>query len=748
MADLNRFVVELEKAHKYDIRQVGGKAKNLGKLSQFGYSIPRGFCLLSSAYDSFVQHNELSKVISMELGKKSLKTMRWEEIWDSALRIRSFFLNNPFPNVLKTEIQELIHSIGKTTSLAIRSSSISEDSSQNSFAGLHESVTDIVGLDATLKAIKVVWASLWSDAALLYRKELGLSIMKSKMAIVIQSMHLAPVSGVAFGQDPRGLNKNHEIIEAVSGKCSKLVNAEVDPDTWVVDRNKGIVLKWKAGFRQTISEKSPLLSNKEVASLHGHIRKLAKYFNYEPDIEWTGSSSKLTLLQIRPITALKKNKSDKRQWYLTLRLKPKKLRELCKKVNEEIIPAMKNDGESLATEKILGNSRQNILKNLNNRFKLLVKWRKVYKKDLIPFADGARSFGIFYNELIQPSDPYEFVSLLQSKDLLSFKRNQTLVVAAKFLIRHKALHDFISNSVKGVDKLSSTAFTKFLDEIADKPGGSTFKNKLKKLLATEFDVAFEGRRVNDEPYILLTKILELAIWMNGKQIRNKKTKKPNLIELENKYIKKALSNKDLAAELLGIGRLSWQLRDDDNILLGRIESQFLRVLDIADRFLRKSKQLYGKRLSEEHFKKAIELLKDESKLYKIPIEQIMEKKGVKINSIPRQLLGQPASPGLASGVACCVNDIKDFNRFKPGFVLVCDSIQPQMTHLVPLASAIVESRGGMLIHGAIIARELGIPCVNGIKDASELLQDGVKVTVDGHLGIVTVGEPEFDKELI
>ena len=54
--------------------------------------------------------------------------------------------------------------------------------------------------------------------------------MIEHVAIVIQSMHLAPVSGVAFGQDPRGLNKNHEIIEAVSGKCSKLVNAEVDPD--------------------------------------------------------------------------------------------------------------------------------------------------------------------------------------------------------------------------------------------------------------------------------------------------------------------------------------------------------------------------------------------------------------------------------------------------------------------------------------------------------------------------------------
>jgi pyruvate,water dikinase len=70
-----------------------------------------------------------------------------------------------------------------------------------------------------------------------------------------------------------------------------------------------------------------------------------------------------------------------------------------------------------------------------------------------------------------------------------------------------------------------------------------------------------------------------------------------------------------------------------------------------------------------------------------------------------------------------------------------------MTHLVPLAGAIIERRGGMLIHGAIIAREMGIPCVNGVPRAAELLEDGELVTVDGHLGIVTVGAPEFDLEL-
>lgn len=52
-----------------------------------------------------------------------------------------------------------------------------------------------------------------------------------------------------------------------------------------------------------------------------------------------------------------------------------------------------------------------------------------------------------------------------------------------------------------------------------------------------------------------------------------------------------------------------------------------------------------------------------------------------------------------------------------------------------------------MIHGAIIARELGVPCLAGVRRAADVPSDGWVVTVDGHLGIITVGEPELDLEL-
>jgi pyruvate,water dikinase len=95
-----------------------------------------------------------------------------------------------------------------------------------------------------------------------------------------------------------------------------------------------------------------------------------------------------------------------------------------------------------------------------------------------------------------------------------------------------------------------------------------------------------------------------------------------------------------------------------------------------------------------------------------------------------------------------IRDAADLLAFRHGEVLVCDAVDPNMTFVVPLASAVVERRGGMLIHGAIIARKYGLPSVTGVVDRTGLIGTGDMVTVDGFLGLVTVGSPELAQGLL
>ena len=119
---------------------------------------------------------------------------------------------------------------------------------------------------------------------------------------------------------------------------------------------------------------------------------------------------------------------------------------------------------------------------------------------------------------------------------------------------------------------------------------------------------------------------------------------------------------------------------------------------------------------------------------------------VKSEVSPRQMCGQPASKGYYTGKAKIIRNNDDLAAFKLGEILICDAIEPQMTYIIALAGAIVERRGGMLIHGAIIAREFSIPCVNGVDNILNHISDGDEITVDGYLGIVTLGKADFDLE--
>ena len=76
------------------------------------------------------------------------------------------------------------------------------------------------------------------------------------------------------------------------------------------------------------------------------------------------------------------------------------------------------------------------------------------------------------------------------------------------------------------------------------------------------------------------------------------------------------------------------------------------------------------------------------------------------------------------------------------YVLTLERCGPQLTFAIPVSAAIVERRGGMLIHGAIIAREYGIPCVTGIPHARDFIETGNPLTVDGYYGLVIIHSQE------
>lgn len=100
--------------------------------------------------------------------------------------------------------------------------------------------------------------------------------------------------------------------------------------------------------------------------------------------------------------------------------------------------------------------------------------------------------------------------------------------------------------------------------------------------------------------------------------------------------------------------------------------------------------------------------------------------------------GHPCSSGVVTGVAKVVLTLDEAGKVEPGDVLVCRMTMPAWTPLFGVAAAVVADSGGPLSHCAIVAREYGIPCVAGTQNGTSRLKDGMRVSVDGGTGIVTI----------
>jgi pyruvate,water dikinase len=699
-----------------DAAWAGSKAARLGQLGRAGFSVPAGLAIGADAYHRFVESTGLLRSIQLLLHRKTFEDMRWEELWDLALRVRNLFARTALPPDLRRELEEALHGQGFSGPVVVRSAGLSEDSASASFAGLHDSFINVHGVDEVLEKIVLVWASLWSDRALLYRQELGLDPWRSRIAVIVQDFVVGLASGVAFSRSPS--DQDELLVEAVWGLNQGMVDGTVPPHRWHVDRRSGRVKKTVPAEQLQALLATPTEvrlvdlppEQRSTAPLQAeHLKQIFEagteieaLFQTPQDVEWTLTGRGVVVLQSRPITAGHGDDADdKRRWYLTLHRSLDNLKRLRETIQQEVLPGMEQEAVDLAAVELEALDQEQLVSEIRRRQAARDRWLDAYWEHCIPFAHGMRLFGQIYNDLCKPDDPFEFVDLLRKNDaLLGEQRNAEMRRLSRSLAEVEAeqleRHIFDERLAAFLDRFG----------LASLAGTARDRERLLALLA-RLPEAFDKPAADEN---LPVRFLER---FSGEQ-------------------------RDTMANLLELARDSYALRDDDNIYLGRVETQLVRAVQEASR---RVGQLAKEAGAERSAAELLQLLEDPA-IVSLAAHQPKETgPRDRFELRARQLVGQPASPGMALGQARVITSESELLSFREGEILVCDAINPNMTFVAPLAAGVVERRGGMLIHGAIIAREYGIPCVTGVPDAATWIHTGDTLTVDGYLGLVTVSAP-------
>jgi pyruvate,water dikinase len=150
---------------------------------------------------------------------------------------------------------------------------------------------------------------------------------------------------------------------------------------------------------------------------------------------------------------------------------------------------------------------------------------------------------------------------------------------------------------------------------------------------------------------------------------------------------------------------------------------------------------------EDHyqFPQDIEWAKEGGELYVVQTRPITTLKSISGESVgemldvPALVSGSSASPGLGSGPVQIVSDPSRISEVKEGDILVAEMTTPDYVPAMKRAAGIATDRGGRTCHAAIVSRELGVPCVVGTGNATNVLKPDQVVTVDGSQGKVYEG---------
>jgi len=273
-------LLDLGDVRKGDLHLVGAKALNLGLMIKAGLPVPRGFVITTNAFRKVRRSPSGGIEIPDPLKNRIL----------AAYRERDF------------------HHV------AVRSSATHEDLPHASFAGIYLSRLNVSSEEELLEAVQECFLSLETVGSNLYRRCMGLDGDQEGygMAIVVQEMIDAEVSGVMYTLNPITLNREELFINSVFGLSEPLVSGKVQGDVFRVGRNGRIL-------DQRLSEKTsmlclkgeipvpeerrnrPTLTPEQLALLVHQGLTIEALFQGPQDIEFAFAGGKLTIVQSRPV---------------------------------------------------------------------------------------------------------------------------------------------------------------------------------------------------------------------------------------------------------------------------------------------------------------------------------------------------------------------------------------------------------------------------------------------------------------
>tara|TARA_Y100000590_G_scaffold73397_1_gene80848 strand:- start:10725 stop:11570 length:846 start_codon:yes stop_codon:yes gene_type:complete len=265
---------------------VGSKAATLSSLFN-NYNIPLGFIIPKNYFP--------------ESTSNDLNITEEEQIYEAYKKL-SFLVDT------------------KTLGVAVRSSSLDEDGTSNSFAGQHDTFLNVKGESDVFKAIIACSFSSSTLRASKYRAMLDLENNNAQIPVIVQQMIPSEISGVAFSSNPITKNNNEIFISTSWGLGESIVDGIVTPDNHIVDKRDGSIKLSEINHKDIMiipSENGtvesdvsshirgiPSISDAQIAEISNLLIRLENQMKQAIDVEFGYHEGLLYLLQCRPITTL------------------------------------------------------------------------------------------------------------------------------------------------------------------------------------------------------------------------------------------------------------------------------------------------------------------------------------------------------------------------------------------------------------------------------------------------------------